>query len=233
MTFKEESLFFPLFFLFFFPFKFYFQAPLTAPSLLLLEMFHLLRGRQGEGSQNSLKTEKDFAKTGRLLGGKTILDSSVYSCSAPCFAFFLLFSTSSSSPLLAPCPSVLSHILLFISPPQGVPCPAGCGHCEWLGTDGDCPVHSMETSLGASLQHHMRPVSGAPTAGTRSIHPSSKGSPALQLLSKKGEVLRGRPPSPQTQAMGRTLPECPVGSHGYEGLKELCELVVPPCPAST
>lgn len=118
MTFKEESLFFPLFFLFFFPFKFYFQAPLTAPSLLLLEMFHLLRGRQGEGSQNSLKTEKDFAKTGRLLGGKTILDSSVYSCSAPCFAFFLLFSTSSSSPLLAPCPSVLSHILLFISPPR-------------------------------------------------------------------------------------------------------------------
>lgn len=152
-------------------------------------------------------------------------------CSLLCLLpplFYVLFLPSVSALSLCPLP----HFALYITP-QGVPCPAGCGHCEWVGTDGDCPVHSMETSLGASLQQHMRPVSGAPTAGTQSIHPSSKGSPALQLLSKKGEVPRGRPPSPQTQAMGRTLPECPVGSHGYEGLKELCELVVPPGPIST
>ena len=101
MTFKEESLFSP--------FKFYFQALLVSPSLLLLEMFHLLWGQQGEGSQNSLKREQDFAKTGQLLGGKSSSGfqrvfslCSLLSLLPPLFCILFLSSTASLSPFPLP-----------------------------------------------------------------------------------------------------------------------------------
>lgn len=236
MTFKEES----LFFFFFLPFKFYFQAPLAAPSLLLLEMFHLLRGRQGEGSQNSLKTEKDFAKTGRLLGGKTNSGfqcvfslCSLLSLLPPLFCILFLSSIASLS--LFPLPHSAVNVLSpSLSPPE-VP-------LVWLVvaavSGGDQMVTARcaawrpgGTQLALAARHEASVMGIHPKHS--SIYPSSKGSPALQLLSRKGEIPKARPPSPLTWETGRTFPECPMDSYGCADLKEVCELVVPLSPVST
>lgn len=88
---------------FFFNFILFPSPFLATPSLLLLEMFHLLWGRQGEGSRNSLKTEKDFAKTGRLSGRKKPNSGCQHVFFLPslpsALAFLLLLFCASSSSL--------------------------------------------------------------------------------------------------------------------------------------
>lgn len=180
MTFKEES----FFFYFFFNFILFPSPFLTTPSLLLLEMFHLLRGRQGEGSRNSLKTEKGFAKTGRLSGRKKP--------NSGCQHVFFLRSLPSALAFLLLFLRILflSHVLLLLS---STGCPlSGWRWLLWVAGGRWWPPGVKHGDPGGTWLSPVAPQDSVVGihAGQGSIPPSSQGCPAFQTLSRQGMASR-------------------------------------------